>query len=76
MSAHNVVSPAYGRVYTSAKAAKADWAAGKDFTMENVGRYMGKPCSIRDFPEGDTMEIRYGKNGRLTELTIVKIGDV
>ena len=41
------VTPAYGRDYTSAKAAKADWKAGKDFIIQCVmhpddGRYINK----------------------------------
>ena len=71
MSTHNVVSPAYGREYRNASAAEADWNEGLDFTLETFGPYMGKPCSIRDFPEGDTIEIRYAQ---LTKLTVVTIG--
>ena len=29
--------PAYGRDYASAKAVKADWAAGKDFLIAQYG---------------------------------------
>lgn len=38
-----VLLPAYGRRYTSWKAAKADWDAGKDFRIED-----GPYCSKRD----------------------------
>lgn len=38
-----ILIPAYGRVYKSWKAAKADWDAGKDFKIEG-----GPYCSIRD----------------------------
>jgi hypothetical protein len=58
-----VVSPAYGRDYKSAEAAKADWKNGKDFKLQPQGCY----CSIRDFPN-EQVEIRYSK---LTELVIV-----
>ena len=42
------VTPAYGRDYKSAKAAKADWNEGKDFMIADVmhpdcGRYVNKP---------------------------------
>jgi hypothetical protein len=30
------VTPGYGRDYKSAKAVKADWAAGKDFVIANL----------------------------------------
>jgi len=38
------VSGAYGRDYNSAAAAKADWAAGKDFEILTLGyhRYISK----------------------------------
>lgn len=36
--------PAYGRDYTSAAAALADWNAGKDFRDARTGQYL----SIRD----------------------------
>lgn len=54
------LSPAYGRDYTSAKAVKADWTAGKDFRIESygpdMGRYIGK--SEAD-AEHLTVHIRY-----------------
>lgn len=37
-------TPAYGRDYTSAAAALADWNAGKDFRDARTGQYL----SIRD----------------------------
>lgn len=42
------VTPAYGRDYKSAKAALADWNAGKDFVIADIsdpddGRYVNKP---------------------------------
>ena len=41
------VTPAYGRDYTTAKAAKADWKAGKDFILQAFGnRWDGKPVNI------------------------------
>lgn len=38
--------PAYGREYTSAKAVKQDWEAGKDFLIaDNFDPYDGKPIN-------------------------------
>lgn len=38
--------PAYGRDYKSAKAAKADWDADKDFIIADFGNpYQGKPIN-------------------------------
>jgi hypothetical protein len=61
------VIPAYGRDYKSAKAARADWAAGKDFIIADFfNPYDGKPVSIRDLTPNDVVHIRYK---RLTQIT-------
>jgi|694.fasta_scaffold143445_8 hypothetical protein len=64
------LSPAYGRDYTSAKAVKADWTAGKDFRIESygpdMGRYIGKEEADR---EKLTVCIRYK---RLTQVCVIK----
>ena len=58
------VTPAYGRDYKSAKAAKADWHDGKDFIIRDISHpYDGKPASIRDLSSG--VIIRYS---RLTKV--------
>ena len=65
------LTPAYGRDYKSAKAVKEDFMAGKDFIIADItDRYDGKPCSIRDFPAGTGITLRYK---RLTMLTCVKV---
>jgi hypothetical protein len=56
--------PAYGRDYKSAAAAKADWAAGKDFQCAMTGRYL----SVRDEVPGEVW-VRYA---RLTKLVRVQ----
>jgi len=54
------VTPAYGRDYSSAKAARMDWQKGNDFIIRDVtSRWDGKPCSIRDGLED--VWIRYDK---------------
>ena len=63
----HVVTPAYGRDYRNKKSAEADFKAGKDFKLESQG---GCYCSIRDFQAGDSIEIRYAKQ---MKLTVVKI---
>lgn len=57
------VTPAYGRDYKSAKAAKADWNADKDFILQDsTSRYNGKPINKADATKaGLTVNIRYGK---------------
>ncbi len=62
--AHLTVLPAYGRDYKSAKTAKADWKAGKDFIIADMfNPYDGKPCSIND---GFPVTIRFNN---LTKVT-------
>lgn len=50
------LTPAYGRDYKSQAAVLADWSEGKDFQS-----VWGKKCSIRDFPAGTEISIRYQK---------------
>ena len=43
------VTPAYGRDYKTAKAAKAAWAAGEDFIIADFSSpWDGKPTNIHD----------------------------
>lgn len=55
--------PAYGRDYTSAKAVKADWAAGKDFiVVDFFDHYDGKAVNKQDADrEGMSVMIRYNR---------------
>lgn len=60
------VTPAYGRDYKSAKAAKADWKAGKDFIINDFfSPWDGTACSIRDTKE--QVMIRYDKLRKVTQ---------
>jgi hypothetical protein len=58
------VEPAYGRDYTSAKAAKADWHAGVDFFIPATQRYV----SVRDAQRDPDLRviIRYAKSRKVT----------
>ena len=65
---HLTVSPAYGRDYKNAKAVKADWFAGKDFIIQQIGHpYDQKPMGIGEV-SGETIIIRYN---RLTKTIII-----
>lgn len=65
------LTPAYGRDYNSAAAAKADFEAGKDFIyLDMFSPYNGKPCNINDLPKGSAHTIRYKK---LRSVTTVKV---
>ena len=62
-----VVSGSYGRDYTSAKAAKADWAAGKDFTIRTIGRDTGRQINKADADAaGVKVQIRYARDRKVT----------
>lgn len=56
------LTPAYGRDYTSAAAARADFDAGKDFILNEYGhRYDGKPINKEQIPQGTNVKIRYAQ---------------
>jgi hypothetical protein len=53
------LTPAYGRDYKSAKAAKEDFAKGKDFLINQYGHpYDGKPANVNDL-EGQQVQLRF-----------------
>lgn len=60
------LTPSYGRDYTSAAKAKADFFAGKDFTFAATGQQM----SILDCDLGSTVYLRYKKLTQLTPVTV------
>ena len=65
--------PAYGRDYKSAKAVKADFAAGKDFLICNLfSRYDGKPCNLQDLRQAgfDSVQIRFSGNRKVAVVEI------
>lgn len=54
------LTPAYGRDYKTAKQARAAWAAGLDWILNDpASRFNGKPISIRDLPPGTGVRLRY-----------------
>lgn len=57
------VEPAYGRDYTTAKAAKADWNEGKDFRETSTGSYITKDEAKK---QGLSVTIRYAKSLKVT----------
>ena len=60
------LTPAYGRDYKSAVAAKADFAQGKDFTLAATGQKI----SIRDVPKGTPVQLRYNRSTRVIVFTV------
>lgn len=61
MTKYVTVTPAYGRDYTSAKAAKADWQKGMDFILQDfTSPWDGKPINREQAEEtGFKVNIRY-----------------
>jgi hypothetical protein len=62
------VTPAYGREYKSAKAARADWDSGKDFILQAFGHpYDGKPINKHDAEAAgyDILLLAYRKNANV-----------
>lgn len=61
--------PAFGRDYRSAKDAKADFLAGKDWQLASLfagGRY----CSIRDFEAGTPVLLRYANAAKVCAVKV------
>lgn len=58
-----ILVPAYGRKYQTMEEVKKDWHEGKDFRLDGGGPY----CSIRDFVNNQTVQIRY-KPGIYVEI--------
>ena len=64
------LTPAYGRDYTSKKAAVADFVADKDFedqSFDATGRYINRP----QIPDGASVHLRYK---RLTQCAVLVKG--
>lgn len=63
-------SGAYGRRYNNITDLRKDFYDGKDFRVEGIG--MDAYGSIRDVPEGYSVQMRYGKYNQKT--TMLKVG--
>ncbi len=62
------LTPAYGRDYKTAKAAKADWNANKDFIINDFfDPYDGKPANKRDMPRKRVM-LRFDNLRKITTV--------
>ena len=74
MTRYVTVTPAYGRDYKSAKAAKADFNANKDFILQDFmspwdGKYAGKDDLIHS-GDYDVVNIRYKRNKMITSVIL------
>lgn len=65
---YKTVVPAYGRDYKTVKAARADWAAGKDFLVADVfDQYDGKPINKQDADRlALSVNLRFNRNTQIT----------
>jgi hypothetical protein len=62
------LTPAYGRDYNTVKSVKADWQAGKDFIINQIGHpYDGKPMSKNDVTYEKIM-IRFCRNTKICSI--------
>lgn len=63
------VVPAYGRDYKSAKAVREDYAAGKDFRINDMSSpYDGAYVNSGDHPAGVTLSVRYAKLTKVVNI--------
>ena len=63
------LTPAYGRDYKTAKAAKADWLADKDFIIASMFHpFSGKPIN-RAQGNGEAFLLRYAHNTKIVRVT-------
>ena len=70
---HIVVTPAYGRDYTSSEAASAAWAAGKDFILRDPrSPWDGKPINNEDAENAGITEVNI-RFARGTKVTVVRL---
>lgn len=71
---HLTVSPAYGRDYRTAKAAKADWEAGKDFLVQDMSsKWDGKPINLEDARTAGIQEINI-RFRQMASVVVVRVG--
>ena len=65
------LTPAYGRDYHSATAAKGDFLDGRDFILNDItSPWDGKPCNIEAFESGVSVTIYYYKKQKSTILRV------
>jgi len=70
---HTTVSPAYGRDYTSGKAAKAAWEAGDDFILQDYqSPWDGKPINLESAKEAGFTEVNI-RFKKMAGVCVVKV---
>lgn len=65
------LTPAYGRDYHNATAAKGDFLDGRDFILNDItSPWDRKPCNIEAFESGVSVVIYYSKKQKSTVLRV------
>lgn len=67
------VTPAYGRDYSSQKAAREAWQSGKDFIIADIQNpWSGKPINLQDARSAgiETVNVRYAKLRKVLPITV------
>ena len=68
------LTPAYGKDYNNKTSAKEGLRSGQDFIWHTP---LGTTyCSVRDFNEGDTLNVRYNKRTELASFTLTEDGKI
>lgn len=66
----STVIPAYGHDYKTKAKAVQSWEDGKDWIIaDHFSPWDGKPISIRDFPLGSSVNLRYDRGRKVTRYT-------
>jgi hypothetical protein len=64
-----ILTPAYGRDYTTSTAVLKDYKGGKDFIYNDISSpYHGKYCSCRDFID-EEVTLRFHKGRKTVNIT-------
>jgi hypothetical protein len=62
------LTPAYGRSYTRSQDVRADFLAGRDFTLAATGQ----KTSLRDVTPGTQIMLRYRRNQSVVIVKVTK----
>lgn len=66
----STVVPSYGRDYKTKAQAVQAWEDGKDWIIsDHFNPWDGKPISIKDFPMGSSVNLRYDRLRKVTRYT-------
>jgi hypothetical protein len=70
-----ILTPAYGRDYTSKASAKEGLRSGQDFYLQSPWQ-CNTSCSIRDFRKGDVLHVRIERHRSIASFTLKEDGKI